>query len=183
MMKNKKYIYLFVILLVFVSIYFIFPLFKNGDSASPPSYNSISEFEKETDIKIAQFYDVEEFIKSNKKILLSDSNKELLIMNYSKKDYTEYYIETKTNQIWYGYQVIIGNKFFKDINNMNKTKLNQGTFYQYNYKEESGIRYVGYYILENMEYCISFYSDTLDISTAENKFIEYIKCIEMLNQF
>ncbi|WP_270640206.1 hypothetical protein [Longibaculum muris] len=183
MMKKKKYIYIFIILLFVVSIYFIYPLFTNHDDASPPYYNSISEFEKETNIKVAQFYDIDVFINSGKKVLLSNSDKGIHITNSSKQNYTEYFIETETDQIWSNYKVIIGNEFFKNTNNMNKTELDYGTFYQYNYKEDSGIRYVGYYILENMECCISFYNDTLDISTVENKFIEYIKLVEALNKF
>ena len=182
MKKYKIPIIIFSTIVLFVvSIQFFIFLYSNHDDAAPPSYNSIAEFEKETDIDTYQFYDIDEFMNNDQKVLLEDSQKNKSVTDYSKNKKTSYNIETKKDGIFYNYAVYLDSLFQESISNTRKDTISQGTLYQYYYKDDSGTHYVGYFVKSELYYSVTFGNNILDTNIVEEKFVDYIKLVEDIN--
>ena len=175
---NKKVISIFIIIVIFVG-YIIYSMFWIGPGTSPISYVNIQEFEKNENVKVYHFYDIEEYIMNDKKELLVDSSKTFHITGkIPQSQYVSYDIETEDLSSSYSFTT---DKSTSIVDNRStKTNIGDGIFYQYHYKDNDNKDrvYVGQYITNDFSYTIKMICNNLEEKIVEKKMINYIKLVE-----
>lgn len=184
MEKKKIIIFMLCTLLILLIIRFMSSCsFLTSDSSSPKTYTTIQEFEKEKEISVYNFYDLEEFIIYNRETPLKISPNPISIsMESNKKDEKDYGIESQKSNSFAHYQVM-HNSFKDNTQDMKSDTLKNGILYQRHFNDDSlyGRYFVGIFVKDDFYYQVGFTNNDLSVSEAEQKMIDYIKLVENID--